>query len=172
MAEIFVPINYSDVKDIIPLGEDIIYSTLCKAVYVGDNPWTRYWKTHLLITEKGIAFSIPGKKREDPPQLIYDDFTCITFVYPDGFSLDNSKKYFAMRGIFINIKSDSEFESKEKFEKRKSEFLKKFFPIVLEAKKNLLQTPGSSLDIKERKRQEKQVKRMEKFYRKNPKYFQ
>lgn len=170
MAEIYVPIDYSNVKDIIPLGEDVIYSTLSNALYVGDKPWWN-WKTHLLITEKGIAFSVPAKKKKDPPQLIYTDLTCITSLLKDGLIVDPSKKYFAMRALFLNVKSDPQFESKEEFLKRKNEFIKKFLPIVLEAKKNLLQTSAEFLSVKERKHQEKQINRMEKFKKKHPNYF-
>ncbi|MFX1493572.1 MAG: hypothetical protein ACFFBZ_04755 [Promethearchaeota archaeon] len=63
MAEIYVPIDYSNLKEILPVGDDIIYSTLCKA-YHTDAGSLIIWKTHLLMTEKGIAFSKPGEKKK------------------------------------------------------------------------------------------------------------
>jgi len=175
MAEIYVPINYSNVKDIIPVGEDITYSTLCKAIQ-DEAGSLKFWKTHLLMTEKGIAFTKPGKKKKDPPKLIYVDWTRVTFVFKDGFYIDMSKNYpmskYDFERVQIRIKSDRTYETKDKFKKRLEEFPRRFFPYVLEKKKFFLQSQDSSfLTEKQRDLQEGTISGMEKFYRRRPKTF-
>jgi acyl-CoA-binding protein len=75
MPEGFIPIDYSNLKDVIPPGEDILYSTLCVAETVSgiNTPLVKdykkhTWKTHVLLTENGIAFTYPRdinyKKKE------------------------------------------------------------------------------------------------------------
>ena len=61
MSEIHTPIDYSDLKDSIPPGEEIIYSTLAKGTLMQMNSRTT-WICHLLITNKTLAYSVPKKK--------------------------------------------------------------------------------------------------------------
>ncbi len=67
MKEIYVPINISNLREILPPSEEIIYSTLCKISFsVSDSYWTpkstthiteKYeYNSHLLITQKGLAY--------------------------------------------------------------------------------------------------------------------
>lgn len=170
MAEIYVPIDYSNLKEILPVGDDIIYSTLCKA-YHTDAGSLIIWKTHLLMTEKGIAFSKPGEKKKDPPELIYIDWTKVVYVLKKGLRVNISLGYpaskFDYEMVDLNLKSDPNFESKDKFKKRLNEFPRKFIPYVLEKKKAFLSSPDSSfLNIKQRKLQEHALTKLEKFFNK------
>lgn len=61
MSKFIVPINFSPASKKIPIGEDIIYSTLASASVFGGN-YTQLWTAHVLITQKGIAFTLPGRK--------------------------------------------------------------------------------------------------------------
>lgn len=176
MAEIYVPISYSNVKDIIPVEEDIIYSTSCKAIQ-NESGALKFWKTHLLMTEKGVAFSKPKKKKKEPPELIYVDWTRVLYVVKKGLRVDISKSYptsiYGYELVDLNIKSNSTFESRGKFEKRLKEFPKKFYPYVLEKKKSFLQSQDSSfLYGKQRELQERAIRNMEKYYRKKQKIFE
>jgi hypothetical protein len=72
MSNIYIPIDHTNVKEVIPPGENIIYSTLCSAVERGGVGPTRYkkkYKSHILVTDKGIAFTIPKWRKE--PMSIY-----------------------------------------------------------------------------------------------------
>ena len=54
----YVPADYSNILRYIPENEVILYSTLCnvKEILTGGKS---YWKAHLIITETGIAVSVP-----------------------------------------------------------------------------------------------------------------
>jgi len=170
MAEIYVPINYSNVKDVIPVGEDIIYSTLCRATK-GEPGSLKFWRTHLLITNKGIAFSKPGEKKRDPPELIYLNWTRVIYVLKKGLRLDLFKPYpaskFECEFLDLTLKFDPTFESKDKFKKRLKEFPRKFIPFMLEKKNTFLQSQDSSfLAGSQRRLLESFIEKMTKYYNK------
>lgn len=50
MSYIYVPVDTSNLTEIIPEGDDVLYSTMCKAVY-GDFKW----QTHVLVSQSGFA---------------------------------------------------------------------------------------------------------------------
>ena len=58
MSDIYVPLDYSKVKTVIPPGEDIVYSTLCY-VTAGTPAYRRKWTSHVLITTDGVAYTTP-----------------------------------------------------------------------------------------------------------------
>ena len=64
MRNIHVPINVSDLTNVLPSNDNILYSTFCKVRSVLSSPTTKYvseWISHVLITESGIAFTKPTR---------------------------------------------------------------------------------------------------------------
>ena len=66
----YVPIDISDLSKVISEGEDIIYSSLCKAegTYIANNK-KYFWESHLLMTKKGVYFKIPLEIRYSKKQI-------------------------------------------------------------------------------------------------------
>ncbi|MFX1411625.1 MAG: hypothetical protein ACFFA6_14830 [Promethearchaeota archaeon] len=130
MSDIYVPIDYSEVKNVIPPGEDIVYSTLCKVTNnissIGGST-TQKWISHVLITTKGVAFTIPQKK--GPIELTYLFWYDIDKVFSRGFML---RPKFSITTQFL-LTRDSNFESKESFKERHKLFKGKLLPIIVQA---------------------------------------
>ena len=148
MADIYVPLDYSDVGSVIPQGEEVIYSTLCKAivdrgfgaVYTNITKWV----THVLITTKGLACSVPQKKK--PNISIYMPWYDIFHVWNDGIFVGSLKEMLVMT-------RDPNFESKENFKERRLKAGKIFLPILIAEKEKFLNSPEcSNLDKKKIKR--------------------
>ena len=67
MSEFQIPIASSDLRKVIPSGQDILCSTLCRGTakrllvggVKGQKERTYTWITHVLITNEGIAVTIP-----------------------------------------------------------------------------------------------------------------
>ena len=150
MVEIYVPIDISDVKNIIPIGEDIIYSTFTKGtaqeeVVKGTKHWS--WNSHLLFTNNGIALKIPlkvayKKKRLKQLQNPSDNQFVLwgnTETLKSGSKVSikvhpNINRRLTMTFLIKRVK---EFETKETFKTRKKSFLSKFRPIQSEKKSEL-----------------------------------
>jgi len=72
MRNIHVPINVSGLTSVLPSNDNILYSTFCKVrsvfsyqpnMYLRGTKYVSEWISHVLITESGIAFTIPSKKK-------------------------------------------------------------------------------------------------------------
>ncbi len=131
MSDIYIPIDYSEVKNIIPPGEDIVYSTLCKVrntiSHTMGGSTTRKWISHVLITTKGIAYTIPQKKA--PIELRYLFWYDIDKVFSRGFML---RPKFKIVTEFI-LAQDPNFESKESFKERHKLFKEKLLSVIVTA---------------------------------------
>lgn len=130
MAEIYVPIDSSGIRKVIPEGEDILYSTMCKmivdkgmgAAYTNLTTWT----THVLMTQSGFAMNIPNKKQATERKFIpwYE----IKNLWPTGI-------WWGLRKHLDFIR-DPNFETKMNFKKRRWEFPLRFIPFAIESRKN------------------------------------
>ncbi len=54
MSNIYVPIDSSNLSEVIPGGDDILYSTLCNVKAVAYKVKIK-WRSHVLATKSGIA---------------------------------------------------------------------------------------------------------------------
>ncbi|TFG10478.1 MAG: hypothetical protein EU535_08240, partial [Promethearchaeota archaeon] len=153
MAEIYYPIDKSNLKEIIPLGQDIIYSTLCQGFVHDTNNDKKYkWKTHVLMTKEGVAFSIPvsvnytAKAIKTEPILIQNHFVGWQNIYVTevqefigttaGFIVPWLYERIRFRTVFKLLR-DSEFESKESFKNRSKPFIETFRPLASEKRTKL-----------------------------------
>lgn len=122
MADIYIPIDSSPAKNIIPPGEDIIYSTKCQIKSSGGvgSPAFKYptkkWISHVLLTNKGLAYI------NHVNRCIYFDWVQVRGI--------RKKKIEIFLGLDLTLKRDPQFETEEGFEKRKEEFANKIKPIM------------------------------------------
>ena len=145
MAEIYVPIDFSEVKNVIPPGEDIIYSSLAKGMAVSVVKNKRFtWQTHFLATNNGVAITIPLnvsytkraiKKLEYPSPLYYIPWGNIIFnKYNAMVVYANADRPLTCTFLLLRNKN---FETKEKFKERRSQFAPKFSGIQIAKRKQL-----------------------------------
>jgi len=104
IGNFFIPIDYTDLKSLIPAGEDIIYSTLCSAAwqqFVGDTRYEQNWVSHVLITPNGVAYILPS---------IHQFVSMSTpSVVTDSKIKDFMKTYVPWHDVFVHQSRDSDF---------------------------------------------------------------
>lgn len=144
MSNIYIPIDFSDLKSAIPPEQEIIYSTYAEVAYRGLRPYyasdakelTRRgfrqykakWNTHVLITSKGLAFEIHYKYKT-PLQTYYLP------LYHSAFLL---KKYIITildeiigSSHALSLLRVPDFEDYDTFKKRSKEFKSFLKPFIL-----------------------------------------
>lgn len=124
MSNIYVPIDFSDAKNRIPTGEDILYSTLCQ-VASGSAAYTTKWLSHVLMTEKGLVYTAPISNKFDPLVL----YVPWNKIYGIG------KARFQRGQIYFKLVFDNKYETEESFKQRCKEF-KSIIKPIKEAGKN------------------------------------
>ncbi|MFX0023872.1 MAG: hypothetical protein ACFE9S_16215 [Candidatus Hermodarchaeota archaeon] len=184
MEEFSVPIDYSNLKDCLPPNEEIVYSTFCNISYsikyISDIKKTHgtpkmktymppirtvrtkrkfSYKSHLLITTKGLAYSY------QPIQRVIDHTHVLSLgevlqieglqpypIRPSYNTLLNTKSF--VEGGFSIVHSDAsnispidfkikllqnpKFESEDNFIKRRKKFLLFLIPQVLRETQSIL----------------------------------
>ncbi|MFX1239352.1 MAG: hypothetical protein ACFFAS_01850 [Promethearchaeota archaeon] len=137
MSNIYVPIDYSNVKDVIPDGEDIVYSSLAKGWHMVQNlPPNKIkrikWKAHVLLTENNIAVNIPIKllyNRKEIKQLNPGEEICFPISQASAvgkriiLQANGPSKH--IEAIFT-LDRDPKFESKESFKERSKKVINLF----------------------------------------------
>ena len=125
MVDIYYPIDSPSgnvLKNIIPPGEEIIYSTLCKIKFKTPPSYTTGVKersvSHVLLTNKGLAYY----------NNIYGRFLYFDWAQVRGIYLKKAIEIFA--GLDLILIRDDNFETEEDFKKRSKEFAKKIKPIM------------------------------------------
>jgi len=174
MSDIYVPIDTTEVRNVLPEGEEIIYSTLCSGYYTlrsaTTKPQTMWFDSHLLITEKSFAYTI-GISGE--AILYYRPLNQMLAVRGRKFRLKaaigkstilkyayGKEKY---RDYYFKLVRDKSVEAKEKFKERAAEFENKFVSLILESNREFLASPDSHiLSPKERQILVKSLRKMEK----------
>lgn len=153
MTEIYLPIDFSKTREVIPPGEEIIYSTMCagKGEFLEGNKRINYdWLSHFLLTENGVAFTIPLDashtkkqiKNLNPRKEHYLPWYNIIVVPgrtgdKPGFIIEKIENEIKMM-CFMELVPTPDSESEESFNKRKMLFFEKFKPIQEEKKKEML----------------------------------
>ncbi|MFX1275513.1 MAG: hypothetical protein ACFFBP_06560 [Promethearchaeota archaeon] len=147
MSNIYLPINASDVKDVIPIGEDIIYSTLALGYEYLGNREAR-WSTQLLITPNGIAFKVRSDSglvnryyywHEIQTIINYGKFGPAIFVYKRKLS-----------NLSVALARNENIETKEEFKERLGEFLDIFRPILIEKKQQWLEKAYNDPEVSQK----------------------
>ncbi|MFX1376932.1 MAG: hypothetical protein ACFFA0_14095 [Promethearchaeota archaeon] len=161
MSELYVPIDHSNVKDAIPEGEDIIYSTLCKVmrnIYGKNKKYT--WISHVLMTPNGFAYTEPNFiQKHMPPQAYYIPWYEIRNIGNRTFfvSLDHQ--------FYLEKNPD---EPKTDFKNRGLRFPVKFIPIAIQSIEKRLNV--ENIEKKEIKKLKGSLERLKKYEVKINKY--
>jgi len=122
IEDIYVPVDFSPVKQVIPQDEEIIYSTACIAKFSTGSS-TKTFSSHLLITREGVAFTIPKRKQVVGSYVPWHEI----------FSVRSSKLCLTSLNI-LNLTNVKAYETKKKFKHRALEFPIKIAPLFLEKK--------------------------------------
>ncbi len=119
MAEIYVPIDYSNLSEVIPEEDDILYSTLSKVTRI---VWcgTQKWKSHIIITKSGFAMTLPTKRKIG---LTFNPWNTVHEIKLKSFN----KCVFKFGASYINalefkVIRNSNFESKNSLKQRANKF--------------------------------------------------
>ena len=128
MNNIFVPIEYSNLKSIISPEEEIIYCSFCKIIRKAGagGEWT---SGHVIITKENIYYTTPGRKNQ--LDLNVQPLYSTRKMKKDELRIDMSITQFKPRRI-------PEFETKEKYKLRMAEFERVLLPYIIQAQKKAL----------------------------------
>lgn len=163
MTDIHVPIDYSELKTVIPEGEDILYSTSCQANLSGA-AYRQSWPSHILLTQNYMAYTQPVKRK--PTALALVPLYKVWMFKPSMIIL---KKLF-----WFKITRDSNYETKDGFRERAKIFGYKFLPILLDAKERRLKEMESNPEefkVIEIRNMKSKIDRVKKALEKNKKKF-
>ncbi|MHA2288321.1 MAG: zinc ribbon domain-containing protein [Promethearchaeota archaeon] len=131
----FVPIDYSDVKAIIPVGEEIIYSAVFNVSHPAPNtPYPEQIKTHVLFTPKGIAYQLGAMKKNE-----YLPWNKLAFLFFGGMMVKKGLKVYNFA-----FHTNSKYETPEESEMRPWKFYFEFAPHLISEKKKA----GNSYNLK------------------------
>ncbi len=146
-AEIYVPIDYSNLKSILPPNNDILYSTKCKASLQIKN--TVYsWDSHMLIVNDGVAYILRRNKGEPKTQFFFCPWynTNIVALTKKLVSISVKNDY----RVLLMLDRDDNYETKEHFLERIRKFEDRFRPIVIEEKEKWLNKNIDNPEIKKK----------------------
>ncbi len=137
--EIYIPLEYSNIKEVIPSQDKILYSTLCRTNFRGQLSiqGTHYtqriteFTSHVILTSSGIAFTMPNEDKVNSHYLPWHE---VSFIFNTkdlyGFKLRNLNFFPAM---------NSDIETYEKFMVRSAQFIDKIRPIIIREKQKWLE---------------------------------
>ncbi|KKM02424.1 hypothetical protein LCGC14_1784560 [marine sediment metagenome] len=122
MSTIYVPIDFTNLSEVIPEGDDILYSTICRVEIIGISyKQKRKHKSHVLITNSG--FAITNSLRKSNLELNFYPWNNINYwkkrFFKNRFA---SVKYRTAGRLKCKVSYDSRFEDKASFNKRRSTF--------------------------------------------------
>ncbi len=139
--EIYVPLESTNLRQAIPSGDKILYSTMCSAQIMGQLSFTgtkytqsvSHFQSHVILTTGGVAFTIPGEKDVDLQYFPWHEVTNLYYHpnFPD-------KKGFELKRINFFLERSGSTETEEKFRERLKGFIDRFRPIILKEKQKWL----------------------------------
>ncbi len=151
MTDIYIPIEATDLRKIIPGGEEILYSAYFNGTTLFKNKHYS-WASHILITPKGVAFQYPNVyKRKNPIQNEYHAW--YNFTLDEGTILLRHFSIFTFKLMKID-KSETKNERKA----RNVEFLHKFEGYRFDSSMEHLEELRNNPDTKK-----KELKQYEKY---------
>jgi hypothetical protein len=132
--KIFVPIDFSNVGEAIPPGEDIIYSAFCSVQRSGverGGYQSENFQTHVLITKNGIAYQEPIGGLIKSNYIPWHELANVGM----GQIVFNKGKGTKIKTYNCTMTPVSKFESLQDFEMRSRKFYFDFTPYLIEEKK-------------------------------------
>ncbi len=140
MAEIYVPIESSDLKTRIPPDEQIIYSTMLHGSITFGNRRTT-WNTHALMTNKGIHSHMARAMQK---QL---DYHFMDWIYVKR--IGGGTIMFNLNDTYSFARVE-QFETKEKFKERKKTMGASLWPVILKRCQEWLNENSNNPNVKNR----------------------
>lgn len=137
----YVPVDFSDVREAIPVGEDIIYSSLFSVFTHGADPFavkSQQFQSHVLFTKKGIAYQEPKlhlMKSNYLPWYKVNQITVATIMFKKGTKINTTMYVYTMI-------PDTNYESLKDFDMRTWRFFFEFVPHVIDEKMKHRSTEG------------------------------
>ena len=141
MGEIYVPIEYSEAINVVPPGDEILYSTMCRMSYFAPSGSITRWLSHVLLTEGGVALT--NAKDKGSFELKYLPWTKVGYIGTKFLSIHLGDTYpSTMDHHIVNCKfiRDPNFETEEMFRERKARFPTIFLPLLIQKKEEFLQS--------------------------------
>ncbi len=140
-AELFIAIEETGLADTIPSGDEILYSTMCEAVYRGSRytgtGMTQYksvWQTPVVITKRGIAYM--EKVVDRPGDLnVYEIPGTAAFMPWYGVRWIARGRFLISKTQFKLIRTPA-LETEEQFDVRFHELGGKFRPLMKQIKRD------------------------------------
>ena len=131
----FVPIDFSNVIEAIPEGEDIIYSSFCSVQKSGLDPHTHTlqsetFQSHVLFTINGIAYQEPAAGSIKSNYLPWSEVSQIgigMFMFKKGKGRKIKSYNYTMTPV-------TKYESLQDFEMRSRKFFFDFIPHLIDEK--------------------------------------
>jgi len=130
----YVPIDFSEVREAIPVGEDVIYSCLFTVNTHGlTGPFkekSRKFQSHVLFTKNGIAYQVPKTKTtvimksKYLPWYKIEDILLGYILFKEGTIMYN-----------FMMEPNTNYESYEEYDMRIWRFFFEFVPLVINQKK-------------------------------------
>lgn len=154
MADIIIPVEATNLKSILPAGDEIIYSTLAN-VSIHERKLIHYWKSHLLATPNGFAITIPGANNKLNGK--YFPWYNVEKIDRTKFKLHRKKKIM-IRWLFYveeyrwSIWYDVNSESEDQFLPRAEGFGALVIPIIIQRKQEWLDANNASSTPDKKKR--------------------
>ncbi|MFX0102238.1 MAG: hypothetical protein ACFFCS_21915 [Candidatus Hodarchaeota archaeon] len=171
MAEIYIPIDSTNLKDVIPPGEDILYSTMCQGTYAYrtlNQTISVKFNAHALLTTGGIAYTCAnrGGQMQNYYEPWWRVFQVVKILKWRGFVINRPDLIGSpMRKLNIvsfSLKQNEGFETEEKFKERNQEFVGKFRPLLIQRRQEWLAANqgNSEVDKKLYKNLSKELEKM------------
>jgi len=118
-SNIYVPIDSSNILKYIPENEIILYSTQCNVKEILVNAKS-YWKAHLIITESGIAITVPlGRGSVGGKFFEWNDIWEIKSKGNSVVLLRNPRRF---DSLTLTLSHNIDFESNKSFSNRIKSF--------------------------------------------------
>jgi hypothetical protein len=126
-----VPLDYSEVREVIPVGEDIIHSSLFSVFTHGlagpFHEMSQRFNSHVLFTTNGIAFQEP---KHGVMKSVYKPWYDVDGIRIGLMMIKEGTKMYAFTMI-----PDTNYETSNDFNMRTSRFFFEFLPHVINEKK-------------------------------------
>ncbi len=112
MSNIFVPIDSSNLSELIPEGDDILYSEYCNVQSRGSAIVLK-WKSHVLATKSGFAaFTRIEPSKDKGKYILYKERKkkegmIAQFIPWEDFGTDINKPSFAKNHVKVILNKDS-----------------------------------------------------------------
>jgi hypothetical protein len=131
------PLDYSDVRSVIPKGDDIIYSAVFNLLYndpIKRSMFPDEYLSHVLLTKRGLAFQEGDVRRN-----VYVPWSQLFQIYMGAMLVRRKPRIYTFQ-----FHTNPEYETPEEYKMRPWKFYFEYAPHVINEKKRT----GNNLNLK------------------------